>query len=69
MTVILREKVGGKTRICNGTCHKAAQKNCRCVCLGRFHGCATVKSGRTQPKTVEEAEALLKQQRVLMEFV
>ena len=69
MTVIQRQTVAGRTRTCNGTCHKAEHRNCRCICLGRWHGCATVKSGKSQPKTIEEAEALLKAQTRLEEVM
>lgn len=38
--VLLVKVVGGKRRVCNGTCHRARKPACRCICSGRFHGVA-----------------------------
>lgn len=39
MATIMTQGNSEGTRRCDGTCHKAKKKACKCICGGRFHGC------------------------------
>lgn len=38
MTVVLKLKVGNRTRTCGARCHRAKGLSCACICSGTYHG-------------------------------
>lgn len=38
MTTLISRTVDGKIRCCDGSCHNAKGKKCRCICGGQNHG-------------------------------
>ena len=43
----------GKRR-CDATCHQAAHSKCNCICGGRFHGAAVVRTMEAERREIEE---------------
>jgi len=56
-TIIVQSDSDGRARRCDARCHKAGLTNCRCICEGRYHGCA--RGFPSLPASVEEAEMML----------
>ena len=36
--VLLRKKVEGKNRVCDGRCYRASGTSCNCICKANCHG-------------------------------
>jgi hypothetical protein len=43
----------GKRR-CDGTCHNAKHPKCGCICNGRYHGAAVLRTKSEERKEMEE---------------
>lgn len=55
-TIMSSGGADGTTRRCDAHCHKATQPECKCICGGRYHGCARDQS--EGPRDVIEAELM-----------
>lgn len=55
-TIMSSGGADGTTRRCDARCHKATQAECKCICGGRYHGCARIQS--EAPRTVIDKDTL-----------